>query len=154
MIPILNRRKNKSKSPSYPPQPNKQLLQINGTYNQQAHANLRRVRKDHWTQTSGFQTIKKYRRPGNSSITDYLRSKKSTLVAFKDLQKTFDKICKDGILVKLLRSGISRRMYKRSKSYLNNRKSQSFDWYFERKSFSGQGIIQGGVLPLPYLSSI
>ena len=54
-------------------------------------------------------------------IEDAFQAQKVTLAAIIDLQKAFDKVWKDGLLVKLLRSGIQGRMYRWTKSYLFNR---------------------------------
>ena len=44
-------------------------------------------------------------------IEDAFQAKKVTLAVFIDLQKTFDKVWKDGLLVKRLRYSISGKMY-------------------------------------------
>ena len=96
------------------------------------------------------QTIQKYRRSDNTSITvieDALQAKKVTLAVFIDLQKAFDKVWKNGHLVKMLRSGISKRMYKWTKSYLNNTKARDLiGGQFGKKVLLRQGVPQGGVL--------
>lgn len=77
--------------------PDQPLLQFDGAYNQQAHADVHRIRE---------------------VIEDAFQAKKVTLAVFIDLQKAFDKVWKYGLLVKLLRYGISGRMYNWTKTYL------------------------------------
>jgi hypothetical protein len=43
---------------------------------------------------------------------DSFQARKVTIAAFTDLQKAFDKMWKDGLLVKLQRSGIQDNMYR------------------------------------------
>jgi len=70
-----------------------------------------------------------------------------TLATFIDLQKAFDKVWKDGLQVKLLRSGIQGKMYRWTKSYLHNRRARvQVDGQCGRKVLLRQGVPQGGVL--------
>jgi hypothetical protein len=79
---------------------------------------------------------------------DAFQAKKVTLAVFIDLQKAFDKVWKDGLLVKLLQYGISGRMYNWTKSYLYNRRARvQVDGQCGRKVLLKQGVPQGGVLP-------
>ena len=81
-------------------------------------------------------------------MEDAFQSKKVTLAVFVDLQRAFDKVWKDGLLVKLLRFGVSGRMYKWTNSYLNNRRARVLvDGKLGRKILLRQGVPQGGVLP-------
>ena len=81
------------------------------------------------------------------AIEDAFQERKSTLAMFIDLQKAFDKVWKDGLLVKLLRYGIKGNLYKWTKSYLNNRRARvMLDGRYSRKVLLRQGIPQGGVL--------
>lgn len=80
-------------------------------------------------------------------IEDSFQAQKVTLAAFIDLQKAFDKVWKDGLLVKLLRSGIQGNMYKWTKSYLHNRRARVLvNGQCGRKVLLRQGVPQGGVL--------
>ena len=80
-------------------------------------------------------------------IEDSFQAQKVTLAAFIDLQKAFDKVWKDGLLVKLLRSGIQGNMYKWTKSYLHNRRARVLvNGRYGRKVLLRQGVPQGGVL--------
>ena len=70
------------------------------------------------------------------------------LAVFIDLQKAFEKVWKDGLLVKLLRYGISGRMYNWIKLYLYNRRARVLvDGQCGRKVLLKQGVPQGRVLP-------
>ncbi|KAK7113996.1 hypothetical protein V1264_000134 [Littorina saxatilis] len=80
-------------------------------------------------------------------IEDAYQAQKVTLATFIDLQKAFDKVWKDGLLVKLLRSGVKGNMYEWTKSYLHNRKARVLvDGHCGRKVLLHQGVPQGGVL--------
>ena len=82
------------------------------------------------------------------AVEDAFQSKKVTLAVLVDLQRAFDKVWKDGLLVKLLRFGVSGRMYKWTNSYLNNRRARVLvDGKLGRKILLRQGVPQGGVLP-------
>ncbi len=81
-------------------------------------------------------------------MEDAFQSKKVTLAVFVDLQRAFDKDWIDGLLVKLLRVGLSGRMYKWTSSYLYNRRARILvDGKLGRKILLRQGVPQGGVLP-------
>ncbi|PVD24866.1 hypothetical protein C0Q70_15355 [Pomacea canaliculata] len=63
------------------------------------------------------------------------------------MQKAFDKVWKDGLLVKLQRSNISGNMYRWIKSYLHNRRARVLvDGHCGRKVLLRHGVPQGGVL--------
>ena len=80
-------------------------------------------------------------------IEDAFQAQKVMLAAFIDLQKTFDKVWKDGLLIKLLRSGIQGNLYQWTKSYLHNRRAGALvDGHCGRKVLLRQGVPQGGVL--------
>ena len=80
-------------------------------------------------------------------MEDAFQSKKVTLAVFVDLQRAFDKVWNDGLLVKLLRFGVSGRMYKRTNSYLYNRRARVLvDGKLGQKILLRQGVPQGGVL--------
>ena len=57
-------------------------------------------------------------------IEDAFQAKKVMLATFIDLQKAFDKVWKDGLLVKLLQNGIQGKLYRWTKSYLHNRRAR------------------------------
>ncbi|CAC5369599.1 unnamed protein product [Mytilus coruscus] len=81
-------------------------------------------------------------------VEDAFQSKKVTLAVFVDIQRAFDKVGKDGLLTKLLRYGISGRMYKRIKSYLYKRRARVLvNGQYGRKVLLKQGVPQEGVLP-------
>ena len=72
-------------------------------------------------------------------MEDAFQSKKVTLAVFVDLQRAFDKVWKNGLLVKLLRFGVSGSMYKRTNSYLYNRRARVLvDGKLGRKYFEGR----------------
>jgi ribonuclease HI len=80
-------------------------------------------------------------------IEDAFQTQKVALATFIDLQKAFDKVWKDGLLVKLLRSGIRGHMYQWTKSYLHNRRARVLvNGCCGQKVLLRQGVPQGGVL--------
>ena len=80
-------------------------------------------------------------------IKDAFQAKKVVLASFIDLQKAFDKIWKDGLVVKLLRLGIRGNMLRWTKSYLHNRRARALvNGNKSRKVLLRQGVPQGGVL--------
>ncbi|CAG2245306.1 unnamed protein product [Mytilus edulis] len=125
MMPILKKGKNKSKASSYRPislTSSCCKLQYKSTEDQTTHL--------------------------SQVVEDAFQSKKVTLVVFVDLQRAFDKVWKDGLLAKMLRYGISGRMYKWTKSYLYNRRARVLvDGQCGQKVLLKQGVPQGGVLP-------
>ena len=75
------------------------------------------------------------------------KTKKVMLATFIDFQKAFDKVWKDGLLVKLQRSGIHGNMYRWTKSYLHNRRARVLvNGECGKKVLLRQGVPQGGVL--------
>ena len=69
------------------------------------------------------------------------------LTAWIDLQRAFDKVWTDGLLVKLTRSGVGGHMLKWIKSYLHNRRARvNLDQVKSKKILLRHGVPQGGVL--------
>ena len=150
-MPILKRGKNKSKAASYHPISltssccklieriiNKRLQTYLESENilGQEQAGFRQYKStdDQTTHLS-------------QALEDAFQPKKVTLAVFVDLQRAFDKVWNDGLLVKLLRFGVSGRMYKRTNSYLYNRRARVLvDGKLEQKILLRQGVPQGGVL--------
>jgi hypothetical protein len=77
-------------------------------------------------------------------IKDAFQKKKITLVRWIDLQRAFDKVWTDGLLVKLQRNGIGGTMYK---FFLFNRRALvSTGEATSRKFLQRHGVPKGGVL--------
>ena len=80
-------------------------------------------------------------------IEDAFQAKKVVLASFIDLQKAFDKVWKDGLIVKMQRSGIKGNMLRWTKAYLHNRKARVLvNGHTGKKVLLRQGVPQGGVL--------
>ena len=80
-------------------------------------------------------------------IEDSFQAKKVTPAVFIDFQKAFDKVWKDGLLVKLLHGGIQSNMYRWTKSYLHNRRARVLvDGHCSLSVLLHQGVPQGGAL--------
>ena len=83
----------------------------------------------------------------SQEVEDAFQEQKLLFVTWIDLQKAFDKVWTDGLLVKLLRSGISNNMYQWIKAYLFNRRARvSVDQTLSKKFLLRHGVPQGGVL--------
>ena len=83
-------------------------------------------------------------------IEEAFQEKKSTRVAWIDLQRAFDKVWIDGLIVKLMRNGVANNMLKLIHSYLFNRQARvSLDQLSSRKTLLRQGVPQGGVISRP-----
>ena len=78
------------------------------------------------------------------------KEKKITCVAWIDIQRAFDKVWIDGLIVKLMRNRVANNMLKWIQSYLFNRRARvSLDQLNSRKILLRQGVPQGGVLSPP-----
>ena len=151
IIPILKKGKNKQFKTSYRPisllsclgkkmerMVNKRLqfhLETNGLINQ--------------TQ-SGFR---KHRSTEDQiayltqEIDNEFQEKKKTLAVFVDLTKAFDKVWKDGLLLKLLKKNICGRMYGWIQSYLFQRTARvKLERHTSNLVTLREGVPQGGVI--------
>ena len=80
-------------------------------------------------------------------IEDGFQQNKQTLAIWIDLQKAFDKVWTDGLLLKLKRCGIGGNMYRWIKSYLHNRRARvTVDNAKSKKILLRHGVPQGGVI--------
>ena len=80
-------------------------------------------------------------------IEDAFQDKKHVLTTWIDLQKAFDKVWTEGLLVKLKQNGIKGLMFKWTKAYLHNRKARVNANQQESKDvLMRHGVPQGGVL--------
>ena len=83
----------------------------------------------------------------SQEIEDAFQEQKLVLVSWIDLQKAFDKVWMEGLLVKLLRNGIASNMFHWIKSYLYNRRARvSVDRIHSKKILLRHRVPQGGVL--------
>ncbi|KAK7093030.1 hypothetical protein V1264_008689 [Littorina saxatilis] len=151
MIPILKRGKNKSKAQSYRPISLTSCVckTMERIINQRLQLYLE-TQSIIAPEQAGFR---QYRSTEDQTthlsqvIEDAFQAKKAVLAVFIDLQKAFDKVWKDGLLVKLLRCGIRGNMFQWTKSYLHNRRARvSVDGRCGQKVLLRQGVPQGGVL--------
>ena len=80
-------------------------------------------------------------------IEDTFQGKQHAVAVWVDLEKAFDKVWKDGLKLKLLRSGVTGNMYKWIDSYLSERSGRvHLQGHLSRKLKIEQGVPQGGVL--------
>ena len=151
MIPILKRGKNKSKAQSYRPISLTSCVckTLERIINQRLQLYLE-TENIIAPQQAGFRQFKSTEDQTthlSQVIEDAFQAQKSVLTVFIDLQKAFDKVWTDGLLVKLLRSGIKGNMFQWTKSYLHNRRARvSVDGHCGRKVLLRQGVPQGGAL--------
>ena len=152
MKPILKRGKNKSKAASYRPisLTSSCCKLMERIVNKRMHLYLESENILGHEQ-AGFRQYKSTEDQTthlSQVIEDSFQSKKVTLAVFVDLQRAFDKVWKDGLLVKLQRFGVNGRMYKWTNSYLKNRRARVMvDGKLGKKILLKQGVPQGGVLP-------
>ena len=151
MIPILKKGKNKTNVQSY--RPISLTSCVCKTMERIVNQRLQNYLESESiivTEQAGFR---QYRSTEDQTthlsqvIEDAFQAQKVTLVTFIDLQKAFDKVWKEGLLVKLLRYGIRGNMYRWTKSYLYNRRARVLvDGHCSHKVLLRQGVPQGGVL--------
>ena len=125
LIPVLKKGKNKSKAASY------RQISLTSCVCKTMERNVnQRLQLYHETENiivPEQAVFRQYKSTEDQTthlaqvIEDAFQAKKVTLAVFIDLQKAFDKVWKDGLVVKLLRSGVTGNMYQWTKSYLHNR---------------------------------
>ena len=80
-------------------------------------------------------------------IEDGFQGKKQTLSVWIDLQKAFDTVWTDGLLLRLRRCNISGNLFKWIKSFTHNRRARVvIDNNSNKKILLRHGVPQGGVL--------
>ncbi|KAL8604432.1 hypothetical protein ACOMHN_042261 [Nucella lapillus] len=80
-------------------------------------------------------------------IEDGFQDKQHTLAVWLDMEKAYDKVWKNGLRRKLLKSGVTGCMYQWISQYLNNRKARvHINGAYSRKKTLREGVPQGGVL--------
>ena len=93
------------------------------------------------------------------NIKDAFQEKKKVLTVFFDLSNAFDKVWKEGLLVKLLRTGVRCKMCMWIQHFLFARTARvNLDGILNKKVCLREGVPQGGVLPftlfLVYINDI
>ena len=84
-------------------------------------------------------------------IEDAFQEKKKVLAVFFDMSKAFDKVWKEGLLLKLRRAGVHGKMYKWLINFLFNRTARvKVDGMISKQVKLREGATQGGVV-LPTL---
>lgn len=80
-------------------------------------------------------------------IESSFQEKKKTLAVFFDLSRAFDKVWREGLMLKLLRAGVRNNMYMWIQHYLFNRSARvKLDGFHSKKVKLREGVPQGGVL--------
>lgn len=81
------------------------------------------------------------------SVENAFQEKKKVIATFIDLTKAFDKVWKDGLLLKLLTAGIAGRMFNWIKSLLSHRTARvKLDGSLSHTVKIREGVPQGGVI--------
>ena len=81
------------------------------------------------------------------SVENAVQEKKKVIATFLDLSKAFDKVWKEGLLLKLLTSGIAGRMFNWIKSFLCHRTARvKLDGNLSHTVKIREGVPQGGVI--------
>jgi hypothetical protein len=77
-------------------------------------------------------------------IEGAFQEKKKVLTLWVDLQKAFDKVWKDGLILKLQRCGIKGKMIRWIESFLFNRRARvTMDSHYSKKIFLRHGVPEG-----------
>ena len=80
-------------------------------------------------------------------IEDGFQDKQHTLTVWIDMEKAYDRVWKDGLRLKLQKSGVTGCMYQWISQYLTNRKARvHVNGTYSRKKTLKEGVPQGGVL--------
>ena len=80
-------------------------------------------------------------------IEDGFQDKQHTLTVWIDMEKAYDRVWKDGLRLKLQKSGVTGCMYQWISQYLTNRKARvHVNGTYIRKKTLKEGVPQGGVL--------
>ena len=80
-------------------------------------------------------------------VEDAFQEKKKVLAVYFDLSKAFDTVWKDGLLLKLLRNGVSGKMYKWLSDFLLQRTARvKLDEQLSNLVKMKEGVPQGGVI--------
>ena len=80
-------------------------------------------------------------------IEEGFQAKKQTVVVWVNLEKAFDRVWTKGLLLKLLKTNITHKMYDWIKQYIHNRKAKvCLKGKYSRTASFKQGVPQGGVL--------
>ena len=80
-------------------------------------------------------------------MTQDIEDKKKVLAVFFVLSNAFDKVWKEGLLLKLLRAGVHGKMYKWLGDFLFNRTARvKLDGTISRQVKLREGVPQGGVV--------
>ena len=81
------------------------------------------------------------------NIENAFQEKKKLLAVFFDLSKAFDRVWKEGLLLKILKSGVNNLMFKWIKNFLYQRKARvKLDRNLSKQVSLIEGVPQGGVL--------
>ena len=88
--------------------------------------------------------------------TNHITQEEKVLAVFFDLSKAFDKVWKEGLLLKLLSADVHGKMYKWLSEFLFNRTARvKVDGMISRQVKLREGVPQGGVvLPTLFLVNI
>ena len=80
-------------------------------------------------------------------IENAFQEKKKVVSVFFDLTKAFDKVWREGLLLKILESGISGKMYRWIRCFLQDRSARvKLDGHLSKSVKMREGVPQGGVI--------
>ena len=86
------------------------------------------------------------------NIEDAFQEKRKVLAVFFDLSNAFDKVWKEGLLVKLLRTGVQSKMYMWIQHFLFARTTRvKLDGILSKKVCLREGVPQGVLSPTLFL---
>ena len=82
-------------------------------------------------------------------VENAFQEKKKAVSVFFDLTKAFDKVWHEGLLLKILESGVSGRMYRWIRCFLHDRSARvKVDGHLSKSVKMREGVPQGGVISL------
>ena len=80
-------------------------------------------------------------------IENAFQEKKKVVSVFFDLTKAFDKVWRECLLLKILESGVSGKMYRWIRCFLHNRSARvKLDGHLSKSMKMREGVPQGGVI--------
>ena len=85
--------------------------------------------------------------PIAQEIDNAFQEKKKVVSVFFDLTTAFDKVWREGLLLKILESGVSGKMYRWIQCFLHHRSARvKLDGYLSKSVKMREGVPQGGVI--------
>lgn len=151
IVPILKKKKDKTKKSSY--RPVSLLSCIGKLLERMVNWRLLKHLEENLLLNNSQSAYRKNRSTEDQlvylsqELENAYQEKKKTLAVFVDLTKAFDKVWKEGLLLKLLRKKVDRQMFLWIKDFLQHRTARlKLDGHTSHQIHLQQGVPQGGVI--------